>query len=586
MKHAAPRSRNSKLIIFASAAVLAVVVGVGVWSLVSGEGDSPRLANAFDESPSSTVPADPYAQYRTKDWIVEENKKQGTTDWHIPDDKAMWAKIEGFSDNPSINIGDPLALHVSTRAGLWQVSAYRIGNYNKAGGRLVWRSEPQRGVDQGGPVVQQPGETWTAPWKESLKIQTDANWPPGQYLLRLESNDGGAAFVPLTIRDDKSNSDLIVQSAVATWQAYNGWGGASVYTGKRTRADIVSFDRPYTGNGSAEFLGREFEMIYFIEGLGLDVSYWTDIDLHARGELAMNHRAIVIPGHDEYYTVQMRKNLETARDAGVNIGFFGANNVYRRIRLSDGPLGANRMLTNYRDASRDPYKGKNDAEVTTSFRESPAANPESSLTGSYYECNPVDADWVVGDASLWMFEGSGFKNGDRVPHMVGNEYDRVTQGVPTPANISILAHSPVNCRGNNSYADTTWYTTDSGAGVFTAATFQWEPTLITDCPNGIDTPNTSNRCRILKVTENILRAFAAGPAGKAHPSVSNLSKFNMSAPRITDPGSTTSNSSGSTGSTAGSSSTTGPATTSAPSTTRAPSTTTTRPTTTTMGAPN
>ena len=61
---------------------------------------------------------------------------------------------------------------------------------------------------------------------------------------------------------------------------------------------------------------------------------------------------------------------------------------------------------NYRDASRDPLNGKDPARVTTSFREAPAADPESSLIGNYYECNPVSADWVVADPSMWMFEGS------------------------------------------------------------------------------------------------------------------------------------------------------------------------------------
>ena len=346
-----------------------------------------------------------------------------------------------------------------------------------------------------------------------------------------------------------------MQSAVTTWQAYNGWGGASVYTGTTGRADAVSFDRPYTGNGSGEFLGREREFIALVERLGLDVSYWTDIDLHQRGELAKNHRGIVIPGHDEYYTVEMRKNLEAARDAGVNIGFFGANNVYRRIRLDPTQNGLNRHETNYRDASRDPLNGKDPERVTTSFRESPAPNPESSLTGSYYECNPVDADWVVGDTSMWMFEGSGFKNGEKIAHMVGNEYDRVNLSVPTPANIQILAHSPVTCRGMSSFADTTWYSASSGAGVFDAATFGWSPLMLDACPAG--TPSTPI-CKLQKVTENILRAFAKGPAGAAHPSVSNLSKFSMSAPRTTTPPQTTGPQSPTTttGSTAPSSSTT------------------------------
>ena len=537
MKHATEAKQPRTKLIVLGVAILAIAVGAAAFSV--GRSSSSQTSISSTESttqPTAVEKQDPYAQYRVKGWIAQENAKPGTTDWMIPDDRAMWAKVEGFLDTTSIDVGGSAVLKTSTRAAAWQVSAYRIGWYGGTGGRLIWKSEPQAGVNQPKAVQNAATKTWSAPWTPSLTITTDATWPPGQYMFKLESLDGGASYVPLVIRDDKSTSDLLMQSAVTTWQAYNGWGGASIYTGTNGRADVVSFDRPYTGNGSGEFLGREREFIAFVERHGYDVSYWTNIDLHQRGELAKNHRGIVIPGHDEYYTVEMRKNLEAARDAGVNIGFFGANNVYRRIRLEDASTGKARLEVNYRDATRDPLYGKDNERVTSSFRESPAPNPESSLTGSYYECNPVEADWVVGDTSMWMFEGSEFKNGDRVSKMVGNEYDRVTPSAPTPANIQVLAHSPVTCRGKASFADSTWYTTPSGAGVFTAATFGWSPRLLDACPAG---PPTTPICKLQKVTVNILDAFAEGPAGIKHPSVSNLAKFGIATPRAPSTSTTT-----------------------------------------------
>lgn len=514
----------------------AIVVVALVWAAVAvgrGNGSDDR-ADGSDHGDASGAPStdpsapdDPYAIYREPGWVTAENARPGTRDWHVPDDRAMWSKISGYADTTSIDVGQPFTIRVSTKAPTWVVSAYRIGYYGGTGGRLVWRSPDQPGVNQPAAVHEVAAtNTWAAPWQPSLTVATDPTWPPGQYLLRLESSDGGATFVPLVIRDDASHSDLLLQSAVTTWQAYNGWGGASLYQGDKGRADVVSFDRPYTGNGSGEFLGREYEFIYLVERLGLDVSYWTDVDLHQRGQLATNHRAIVIPGHDEYYTVEMRQDLEAARDAGVNLGFFGANNVYRRIRLEPSAIGADRHEVNYRDAKRDPMSSVDPTRVTTSFREAPASNPESSLIGNYYECNPVEADWIVGDASMWMFDGSGFTNGERVPDMVGNEYDRVTPGTPTPENIQVLAHSPVSCKDLFSYADTTWYSAPSGAGVFSAGTFGWSPLMDADCVDGpVDV-----RCKLVKVTENILQAFVAGPAGAAHPSVSNVQKFGIPKP--------------------------------------------------------
>jgi hypothetical protein len=513
--------------------VVAVVTLSGFFRLVDPSLEDGAAEPSPTSAPNATTASPPTSSidaFRRPGWIEEENARQGTTDWHIPDDRVMWDKISGFADTTSIDADGSFSLHVSTGAPSWQVSAYRIGYYGGSGGRLVWRSEPQPGALQPPPMIDPVTRTGTAPWPASLTVDTDLTWPPGQYLMRLESSDGGATFVPLVIRDDGSRSDLLVQSAVTTWQAYNGWGGASLYQGSKGRADVVTFDRPYTGNGSGEFLGREFEFIYLAERLGLDLSYWTDIDLHERGELALNHRGVVIPGHDEYYTVEMRLALERARDSGVNLGFFGANNIYRRIRLEPSGVGANRHQVNYRDASRDPLNGEDPARVTTGFREAPAANPESALVGNYYECNPVSADWVVGDSSVWMFEGSGFVDGERIADMVGNEYDRVTPGVPTPANIQILAHSPLTCGGRSSFANSTWYSAPSGAGVFSAGTFGWSPLLDAECPLG---PLTTGECKLVKVTENLLRAFAAGPAGAAHPSVSNLQRFGLRVPAPT-----------------------------------------------------
>jgi len=506
---------------------------------------SEQAVQVAAEAPQADGDAGPSIDdYRGPTWIADENAKPGTTEWQIPDDPKMWDKIRGFADATSVDFGESVVLRVSTKAPTWRVDAYRIGYYGGGGGRLIWSSPEQPGVVQPDAVSDPKTNMREAPWAPSLTVQTDGTWPPGQYMLKLVSSDGGATFVPLVVRDDGSEAPLLMQSAVTTWQAYNPWGGTNLYTGIRgesaTRARVVSFDRPYGGNGSGEFLGREFEFIWFLERNGFDVTYWTNIDLDAQGERALQHKAILIPGHDEYYTVAMRQSLEKARDAGVNLAFFGANNVYRRIRLEPSKLGERRHEVNYRSASEDPLNGKDNAQVTTSFREAPAANPESSLIGNYYECNPVKADWVVGDASAWMFEGSGFKNGDKVTNMVGNEYDRVTPGVPTPENIQVLSHSPVTCKGKKSFADSTWYSAPSGAGVFSAGTFGWSPLMDEACPNGIE---TSPPCRLQKVTENLLKAFAAGPAGAAHPSQNNLAKFGIgpvrSGPTTTSSGPTT-----------------------------------------------
>ena len=198
-----------------------------------------------------------------------ENQKPGTTDWHIPDDRADVGQDQRLRRHHQRRLRRDLHPPGVDQGPVLEVSAYRIGYYGGTGGRLIWRSRrPARGRPAG-PHHRCPHRA--ARGRRGSRPSPSPPTPtgrPGQYLLRLESSDGGATFVPMVIRDDGSHSDLLVQSAVTTWQAYNGWGGASLYTGTKGRADVVSFDRPYTGNGSGEFLGREFEFICMVERLG------------------------------------------------------------------------------------------------------------------------------------------------------------------------------------------------------------------------------------------------------------------------------------------------------------------------------
>ena len=57
------------------------------------------------------------------------------------------------------------------------------------------------------------------------------DWPEGSYLLRLDAESGAQRFVPLTIRSAGTAGKVVLKNAVATWQAYNGWGGYDLYHG-------------------------------------------------------------------------------------------------------------------------------------------------------------------------------------------------------------------------------------------------------------------------------------------------------------------------------------------------------------------
>jgi hypothetical protein len=459
-------------------------------------------------------------------WIVAENERPGTSSWRIP--PSAPTSIEGFADAVSAQVGDTVTLYVSTLADAFHIEAYRIGYYAGTGGRLVWRSRSLHGHDQGGPVRTPGTNMIEAPWSPSTRIHIGRDWQQGIYMFKLVGSNGAQSYVPLTLRDDASHAALVIQNSVTTWQAYNDWGGYNQYYGpdgsSNSRSRVVSFDRPYSARrGSSELFWIESPVVYIAERLGLDVTYWTDIDLHQRPGLLMNHQALVSLGHDEYWSSAMRRGALYARSHGINLAFLGANDAYRHIRLVASRLGRDRRQVNYKVATEDPLYGVNDEEVTSQWREGPVPRPESLLLGGLYQCNPVHADMVISVASSWVFDGTGLSNGDRIPGAVEHEYDRVDGGLPTPASVQILARSPLTCRGRQDVADLTYYTTRSGGGVIDIASMGWI-TLLRCRP-----PQESARCsqRAVRITANILKMFAAGPAGIDHPSRPNLVRFGI-----------------------------------------------------------
>lgn len=466
------------------------------------------------------------AQPPQSQWVIDENRLPGTSAWRVP--ASAPTTIEGFADHVSAQRGDSVTLYVSTRARTFHIEAYRMGYYQGLGGRLVWRSGPQHGEEQRPAIRSASTNMITAPWSPSSRFRIGATWPPGVYMFKLVGSDGAQGYVPLTVRDDSSHAALVIQNSVTTWQAYNTWGGYSLYHGPDgsfdTRSRVVTFDRPYDARrGSAEFFWLEQPVVALAEKLGLDVTYWTDIDLHERPDLLLNHHALISLGHDEYWSSDMRRGALSARDHGVNIAFLGGNADYRHIRLDPSPLGKDRIEVDYKVASEDPLYGKNNAEVTSNWREGPVPRPESVLNGGLYQCNPIHADMVIVNASSWIFSGTGLSNGDRLPGAVELEYDRVDPRYPTPGSIQILAHSPVVCRGHPDFADLTYYSTSSGAGVVDIGSQGWISTIA--CGPPVQTPVCIPQA--VKITANVLETFAKGPAGLAHPSKPNLARFSI-----------------------------------------------------------
>ena len=515
----ASRSGMDRRRVLGAAAAVAGAVGVGA-AVVGGCGDnsaSAGVAASVGESATATSASTPSASAP-----VAEEDLPGNNDWRIITASPQHA-IEGYADKVSVVPGESVGLRVSTASASFRVSAYRMGYYAGAEARRVWQSDPVPGKVQRAAQFDSATRTVYTTWQDSLTVST-TGWPEGAYLLRLDASDGHQSYVPLIVRSTSGAGKLVIMHAPATWQAYNLWGDYSLYQGPSgsydSRSYVVSFDRPYDEGGAGRFLVYERAAVALAERLRLPLAYTTGMDVHTDPAVLNGARAVISLGHDEYWTPQQRASVTKARDAGVNVAFLGANTCYRRIRFAPSATGANRQVICYKTAyAQDPLFGHEPAQVTTDYRVAPAADPESSMTGVLYEGYPTDAPFVVHAADHWLFQGTGVKNGDSFAHLVGVEYDRVTPDQPTPRPIQIIAHSPLVCNGKSSHADAAYYTVPSGAGVFASGTMRWVEGMMADTRDDRDDHGMDRRTAafVSRTTENLFRAFAAGPAGHMQP---------------------------------------------------------------------
>jgi hypothetical protein len=453
---------------------------------------------------------------------ASENSHPGDRHWvirHLGGEH----EIEGYTGLASVRQGESFPLYVSTTSSGYRVTAYRLGWYQGIGARKVWQSGPLHGHAQAQPVIDTGTNTVRTSWDPVLDVPTD-DWPPGSYLLLLDADSGAQRYVPVTIRSSSTAGKVVIKNCVETWQAYNTWGGYDLYKGPQgayaDRSLVVSLDRPYNDNGASMFLTYERNAIKLAEHLGLPLAYVTSMDLATDPGLLKGASALLSLGHDEYWSPAERANVTAARDAGVNLGFLGANAMFRRTRLQGSKLGTDREVVCYKTSyTRDPMYGKDNSLVTGNWRDAPSPEPESSVIGTLYESFPADASLQVTSPSSWVFKGTGVPHGTAFPHLIGIEYDRVNPGYPVQRPIEVLSHSPLVCNGVSSYGDSAYYTHTSGAGVFNAGTMRWVEAIYGDQPHGI---GTSTAAFVRQVTSNIFRAFADGPAASRYPAHDNL----------------------------------------------------------------
>jgi hypothetical protein len=349
--------------------------------------------------------------------IVCENSQPGNTGWDVSGSGDP--TIQGFATDISVNIGGTIYFKVSTPASNYHIDIYRIGYYGGAGARKVASITPSVTLPQSQPACLSDPSTNLfdcGNWAISASWQVPTTAVSGLYAADLIRNDtGGASQMWFVVRNDTSTSDILVQTSDETWQAYNPYGGHSLYgdTGFNlpARAYKASYNRPFNTRTleAATFLyNAEYPMIRWLEANGYDATYFTSVDAARSGSLIKNHKIYISSGHDEYWSAPHRASVEAARDAGVNLAFFSGNEMFWKTRWEnsiDGTGTPYRTLVCYKETlDGSPSAGGGIPDPldpptwTGTWRDpskSPPADggrPENAVTGTLFVVNGPGSD--------------------------------------------------------------------------------------------------------------------------------------------------------------------------------------------------
>ena len=182
--------------------------------------------------------------------IVAENCLPGNPDSEWDISGVGDPSIQGFATDISVNRGSTVFFKVKTNATNYRLDIYRLGYYGGMGARKMATVLPSVSLPQAQPTCLNDTSTGLIDcgnWAISASWDVPSNATSGIYVAKLVRTDtAGASHIVFIVRNDASISDLLFQTSDTTWQAYNAYGGNSLYEGSPVgRAYKVSYNRPF-----------------------------------------------------------------------------------------------------------------------------------------------------------------------------------------------------------------------------------------------------------------------------------------------------------------------------------------------------
>lgn len=387
--------------------------------------------------------------------------------------------------------GQSLPLHVSTDAAAVDVAVAREGVERD----VVWRAH---GVSADAHPTPEDASANGCSWPAALEIPIGSDWRSGYYSVTLTAGDEHAdAFLVVRPAPDGPRASMILVLSTTTWNAYNDWGGPSLYTG----GTKVSFERPSARgfltkpqparrkmqpepdregkwyfhwaeplglsvwSGGAGWATWERDFVRWVESNGYELDVAISEDLEQHPDVLDGHRLYLSAGHDEYWSWNMREALDTFTEAGGNAAIFSGNTCFWQVRFDE----VHRSMTCFKyRADEDPVVGTpEERRLSGVWSDRRIAWPETRTIGLTFTHGGYSryglgvprgsGAYTVWRPEHWAFEGTDLRYGDelgRADAIVAYEVDGVelttgADGLPVPTGadgapdgLEILATAP------------------------------------------------------------------------------------------------------------------------------------------------
>jgi len=422
--------------------------------------------------------------------------------------------IEGYTGQVSYVEGEEVTFHISTTAPTYSMEITRMG----LAPEVVWKQDGLTAAEQ---AVPENASSHGCGWPVAVQVKVPPEWRSGYYSVSLaaKSNGGkftqrgartavGSCFFIVRPKAPGRDAKILLQLATNTYNAYNNWGGTSLYAynGRGgVQGSRVSFDRP----PASQWGSWELPFVQWAERQGYALDYAANSDLEFHPEMLSAYKLVLSVGHDEYWSGPMRDHLEDYITKGGNVAFFSGNTCCWQVRSEDNGRALTCFKQNYHV---DPVFAEGVVSgdyktLSTAWGHHLLKRSENSLTGvgflwggfrkSHGQFMDEPAEFTVYRPDNWVFEGTEMQRGSVFggkDTLVGYECDGCQlewrDGLPfptfkdgTPETFEVLASCPARWH----HADVEWYEKwergrtgaaclgfyTRGGTVFTAGTTDW-----------------------------------------------------------------------------------------------------------------